>query len=208
MPSALTHATPEKFTGIKGYFLAVFDGVFSCLKGMQITLKYWNFLVSFRPLGIQRQRLITLQYPDEIPDVQVGYRGKHVYVKARCIACRMGERACPVDCIAMDIEGKGKNAILHHYTVDYSKCLLCNLCSEACPVDCLWLGTQYDLTAYARSACIVELIDESNAALEMPERCKVAKPPKPPKPARPESAAGARKPAGGDAAGPAESQPE
>jgi NADH-quinone oxidoreductase subunit I len=161
-----------KYSGIRGYFLSVFDGVYTALRGMQITQKYGNII---------RERPITLQYPDELPDVQPGFRGKHVYVKAKCIACRMCERTCPVDCIAMDVEGKGKSAVVHDYRVDYTKCLFCNLCSEACPVDCLWLSEEFDLSQYSRQACVMSLLDESNAERAMPEKAKVAQPPKEPK---------------------------
>ncbi|MCX7050219.1 MAG: 4Fe-4S binding protein [Candidatus Sumerlaeota bacterium] len=165
MPPTTTH----KYSGARGYFLAVFDSLWTTLKGMMITLKYLN---------IFKEKPITLQYPDESPNILPGYRGKHVYVKAICIACRMCARACPVDCIAMDIEGKGKSAIVHSYKVDYTKCMFCNLCSETCPVDCLWLDTEFDLTQYAREACTMEMLDESNAALRMPEAAKIAKAPK------------------------------
>ena len=170
-----------KYTGVKGYFLSVFDGIYTTLRGMQITAKYWNFVFSFKPLGIRRERPVTMQYPEVKPDVQVGYRGKHIYVKALCIACHICEKTCPVTCIKMDVEGKGKAAVVKSYKVDYTKCLFCNLCSEVCPVDCLWLGTQYDLTQYSREACMMELLDENNAELRMPEKAKAAKPPKPEK---------------------------
>ena len=163
-----------KFGGIKGYFLSVFDGLYTTLRGMQVTQKYWNIL---------REKPITLQYPDVRPDVRPGFRGKHVYVKAKCISCRMCMRVCPVNCIEMDIEGKGKEAVVHSYKIDFTRCLFCNYCSEICPTDCLWLSDQFDLSQYARSACKMELLDESNADLEMPEGAKVVKPPKPPKPA-------------------------
>lgn len=161
-------------TGIRNYFISAFDGVWTALKGMQITAKYFN---------IFREKPITLCYPDENPDVQPGFRGKHVYVVEKCIACRLCERACPIDCITMDIEGKGKTAIVHGYKIDFGKCLLCNLCSEACPVNCLWLGEEYGLTQYSRAACEMELLDASNADLKMPAKAKVAKAPKKPKPA-------------------------
>ena len=182
MPDGSANNGSAKFGGIKGYFLSVFDGVFTTLRGMQVTQKYWN---------IVRERPITLQYPDQRPDVRPGYRGKHVYVKAKCISCRMCMRVCPVNCIEMDIEGKGKDAIVHSYKIyaivhsykiDFTRCMFCNSCSEICPTDCLWLSDEFDLSQYARTACKMELLDESNAELEMPEGARVVKPPKPPKP--------------------------
>ena len=73
----------------------------------------------------------------------------------RCIACDNCAKACPVDCIYIESEGKGKNAKLTRFEIDYQKCLFCNLCVPPCPVDCIKMGKDFDLTGYTREDMVV-----------------------------------------------------
>jgi len=100
---------------------------------------------------------VTLQYPDERPEVPDAFRGLHVYEQEKCIACEMCIRICPIDCISMEYDGKGKNAQITSYAVDYTKCLFCNLCVEVCPTQCVHLGKEFDLCSYDRAGCMREL---------------------------------------------------
>lgn len=98
---------------------------------------------------------VTLQYPDERPEVPEGYRGVHWYEIEKCIACGLCVQICPITCITLDAEGKGKNAVIHQYDIDYTKCLLCHLCCEVCPTNCVHMGKEYDLASYTREECVI-----------------------------------------------------
>ena len=125
------------------YFADLLSGVSTTLKGMGIT---WSHL--FEPT-------FTVQYPEVVKPIPESERGIHEYDVERCIACENCAKACPVSCIYIDSEGKGKNATLTRFEIDYQKCLFCNLCVPPCPVDCIKMGKDFDLTGYAREDMIV-----------------------------------------------------
>lgn len=127
------------------YFADIWAGVSTTWIGMRLTFGYM-----FKPT-------VTLRYPEVKPRIPESHRGLHAYEEAKCIACRMCERACPVECITIEMVGRGKDALITRYDVDYSRCLFCNLCAEVCPTDCVWLSKRYSLACGERSQCILRL---------------------------------------------------
>ena len=115
----------------------MYDGLSTTLKGM---------LVTFRHLG---RKPITVEYPEV--DVEKllpeRYRGILDVKLDICIACKLCERACPIQCIVMeDVKGekvqvptkdgtkqmlKMKNPI--RFDINIAKCMFCGFCAEACP---------------------------------------------------------------------------
>ncbi len=129
---------------VENYFGTVWNSIKTTLVGMGVTGKY---LLS---------PPVTLQYPEEKPEIPDGYRGIHVFEIDRCIACNQCALACPVDCIAIESIGKGKNAVITRFEIDYNRCMFCGLCVEPCPTDCIHMGKSYDLTRYRSEECIVD----------------------------------------------------
>ena len=86
------------------------------------------------------------------------FRSIHVYEKDKCIACDMCAAACPVDCIYIESIGKGKNAQMTRYEIDYNRCMFCALCVEPCPTSCIHMGQTYDLSRYDSTACSIEFV--------------------------------------------------
>ena len=80
------------------YMLNIYNGVYSVLLGMTITLRQL-----FRPN-------VTHQYPyerefevnDNIREIPVGYRGQLHNRVEDCIVCKKCAISCPVDCIYID----------------------------------------------------------------------------------------------------------
>lgn len=145
--------------------------------GMGITLKY---------LG---KKPVTQQYPDErwaLPDRFRGFVHNDV---PRCTACTACARDCPVDCIYIETEGKGKERKMTRFAIDYNKCIWCSLCTEHCPTDCITMSHDYDHAVYRRERLVYEFVTEPVV------------PYKPVKEARAKAAAKpAAKPAAGDKA--------
>lgn len=130
-------------TGFVSYWRAIWGAIVTSIAGLRVTLKY---LLS---------RPVTVEYPDVLPEVPEGWRGVHAYEVDRCIICHLCEQICPIQCITIGAEGKGKNARLLRYEIDYRLCLFCNLCAEVCPVECLWMTGDWDLACYKQGDCII-----------------------------------------------------
>lgn len=132
----------------KQYFSDIWSGVVSTYKGLRLTLRYF-----FTPK-------VTMEYPEVRPQIPEGHRGIHRYFEAQCMLCRACEKTCPVDCIVIEAVGKGKNALITRFDIDYSKCLFCNLCCEACNPSCIHMGDEYDLSTATRDGCILHFARE------------------------------------------------
>jgi NADH-quinone oxidoreductase subunit I len=140
----------------KGYFSDIYLSLKSIAIGMGITLRY-----AF-------SKPVTIQYPDRKIDFAPRFRGIHEFEAAKCIACDLCAKACPVDCIYIDYTGRGKNAKLLRYAIDYSKCMFCALCTEPCPVECIHMGKLHDLSAFSRDDMVVEFMELDKAGQRTP----------------------------------------
>ncbi len=121
----------------------IYRSAVSFLKGLRVTA-----VNAIRPP-------VTLQYPDERPVLPTGYRGIPALLsdpetgKARCTACGICARTCPLGIITIDSElGPDKKRILHDYSLEASRCMVCNLCVEACPFDSLVMAKDFELADY------------------------------------------------------------
>ncbi|MGH7163408.1 MAG: NuoI/complex I 23 kDa subunit family protein [Planctomycetota bacterium] len=128
----------------------VWLGLKTTLIGLTITVPY-----IFR-------KPYTLQYPEEVPQIPSTERGLHNFEIDKCIACDQCAKICPVDCIAIEAEAKGKHARLLKFEIDYTKCLFCALCCEPCPTECIHMGPTFDLVGYTRDEVIIDYADRDN----------------------------------------------
>lgn len=101
---------------------------------------------------------ITRQYPQEMPDVKLGFRGQHALVRdpktgtSKCVACMRCATVCPSRCIRIRFhkdEATGKR-IVDSYDIEALRCVYCGFCEEVCPVNALALTEVFEYAAYDR----------------------------------------------------------
>jgi len=134
----------------KEWASGVWDGLRTTFVGLSITVPY-----IFR-------KPYTMQYPEELPELPPTERGLHNFQVDLCINCLQCAKICPVDCITIVGESRGKTARMQKFEIDYTKCLFCALCCEPCPTECIRMGPTFDLVGYTREELIIDYADREN----------------------------------------------
>lgn len=136
------------------------------LKGLATTFKH----------GFGRP--VTVQYPEEVLPLPVGYRGRVTLTfdtekdKFKCTACGLCAKACPVGIIqvtrAKD-ETTGKPMPYpEKFEYNLLECIVCGLCVEACPFGSLTMNPERELAVTTR-----EQADQNREKLRVDETPQV-----------------------------------
>jgi len=124
------------------------------LSGMRTTLKH----IVAKPL--------TLNYPEQRPEIPPGYRGVPTLVRdpngrEKCVSCQLCEFVCPPKAIRItpgEIPAGSPAAHIEKapaaFEINMLRCIYCGLCQEACPEEAIWLQNAYSLAAHTRSEMI------------------------------------------------------
>src|SRR6266498_6033014 len=124
------------------------------LKGMGVTMR--NFVGSY----FEKDRLITVQYPEEQSPLPENYRNFPILIYdndpeagLRCVACKICEKECPPQCIYIiksddkkpDYMGKPQfyPAV---FDIDISVCMSCQICVEVCPFEAIKMDKDFELS--------------------------------------------------------------
>jgi NADH-quinone oxidoreductase subunit I len=129
------------------------------LKGMAVTAR--NFLGSY----FDKDRLITVQYPEEQNPLPENYRnfpflvydGEDPQAGLRCVACKICEKECPPQCIYIvksedkkpDYMGKPQ-FYPKIFDIDISVCMSCQICVEVCPFEAIKMDKEFELSRRER----------------------------------------------------------
>lgn len=129
-------------------------GFASLVVGLRVTLGQF-----FKP-GV------TVHYPHESLEMPARFRGHIELVfdeqtgKPACVACKLCEKACPSDCIAVEgvkPEGKGRKVVTE-YRLDFTKCSLCAACVEACKSEAIRFSKEYNLAGRSKEDFLMDLL--------------------------------------------------
>src|SRR5215472_8512108 len=139
------------------------------LKGMAVTAR--NFVGSY----FEKERLITVQYPEERNPLPENYRnfpfliyvGDDPHAGLRCVACQICEKECPPQCIYIvkskdrkpDYVGKPQfyPAV---FDIDVSVCMSCQICVEVCPFEAIKMDTEFELSADDRFGGLLQNVEQ------------------------------------------------
>jgi NADH-quinone oxidoreductase subunit I len=129
------------------------------LKGMAVTAR--NFVGSY----FEKDRLITVQYPEERSPLPENYRNFPFLVYdtddaaagLRCVACKICEKECPPQCIYIvksedkkpDYMGKPQ-FYPKVFDIDISVCMSCQICVEVCPFEAIKMDKDFELSRRER----------------------------------------------------------
>ncbi len=121
-------------------------------------------------LGITMKNLlkppVTLEYPDERPDIPKGYRGAPVLVKdpngrEKCVSCQLCEFVCPPKAIRItpgEIAQESKNAHVEkapkEFEINMLRCIYCGYCEEVCPEEAIFLQNIFSLNGLSREELV------------------------------------------------------
>ena len=128
------------------------------LKGMAVTAR--NFVGSY----FDKERLITVQYPEERTPLPENYRNFPILIYdndpqagLRCVACKICEKECPPQCIYIvksddkkpDYMGKPQ-FYPRVFDIDISVCMSCQICVEVCPFEAIKMDKDFELSKRER----------------------------------------------------------
>lgn len=109
----------------------------------------------------------TIQYPDRL-DMRVQdtlpfrYRGMLEVDLEICTGCLACERACPIDCIIIDVtkDKQTKEMVMTRFDIDMAKCMYCGLCSEPCPTGSIHHTPEFEGSDYSLESLIRRFIKD------------------------------------------------
>ncbi|MGE5479561.1 MAG: NuoI/complex I 23 kDa subunit family protein [Chloroflexota bacterium] len=148
------------------YFGNIWNSIYTALVGMKVTIDHMF------------QKKVTLQYPDHyhpIRDEQMPENARNrLYLDInKCDGCSACVRACPSDCITVEIakvtpgdpevpalaDGKPRKTWVTRYDIDFGLCCFCSLCTEACPTDAIQMTQEFEYSTYNRRNLIYSFSD-------------------------------------------------
>ena len=142
---------------IKEYFSSLFKGLYSLIKGMEVTGKE---LVT---------KKVTEQYPENRDSLQIPERFRatlqFVYDEEgyhKCTGCKTCERNCPNGTIQIttkmvDLPNGKKKMKLDKYIYDLGSCTFCDLCVLSCPFMAIEFSNDFEQSVFRREALVKQL---------------------------------------------------
>jgi NADH-quinone oxidoreductase subunit I len=170
---------------VKKYMTDIYQALSTAFIGMGVTSRE-----AFK-------KPITLQYPDERWEVPERYRGILHNREEDCIGCLACARACPVNCIHIEIMKREKDEYgvtsdgtkitqwIPQFDIDMALCMVCGLCTEVCPTDCLTMTKEYELAVTNKRDMYLEFALERDKLIVKERMAAKAAEAAQPKPAAP-----------------------
>jgi NADH-quinone oxidoreductase subunit I len=109
---------------------------------------------------------VTLEYPEERPDIPPNYRGVPTLVKdpngrEKCVSCQLCEFVCPPKAIritpgaiADDADNAHVEKAPQDFVINMLRCIYCGFCQEVCPEEAIFLQDIFSLNGLSREELV------------------------------------------------------
>jgi len=135
---------------MSSYLRNIKDTCVTVFEGLAVTFSHFVR----RPSTVQYPDRTALRVQDTLPFRYRGILEVDLEICTGCLAC---ERACPIDCIVIDVtkDQQTKEMVMTRFDIDMAKCMYCGLCSEPCPTGAIhhtpeFEGADYSLESLVR----------------------------------------------------------
>ena len=142
---------------IKEYFVSIFKGFYSLIKGMEVT---GVELVTPKVTEQYPENRATLKIPERFRATLELIYDENGYHK--CIACGSCERNCPNQTISItkrmvDLPDGKKKMKLDKYMYDLGSCTFCGLCVQVCPTNAIRFSNDFEQAVFTREKLVKQL---------------------------------------------------
>ena len=139
----------------RSYVGKIVDTCKTVFEGMAVTFSH---LVR-KPFTIQYPDRMDMRVQDTLPFRYRGILEVDLEICTGCLAC---ERACPIDCIVIDVkkDPATKGMVMTRFDIDMAKCMYCGLCSEPCPTGAIHHTPEFEGADYSLESLIRRFVKD------------------------------------------------
>ena len=139
----------------RSYLQNIVDTCTTVFEGLAVTFSHFMR----KPSTVQYPDRTELRVQDTLPFRYRGILEVDLEICTGCLAC---ERACPIDCIVIDVK-KDRAAggmVLSRFDIDMAKCMYCGLCSEPCPTGSIHHTPEFEGSDYSLESLIRRFVKD------------------------------------------------
>jgi len=137
------------------YVKNIRDACVSTFEGLAVTFSHFVR----KPVTVQYPDRMKIRVQDTLPFRYRGILEVDLEICTGCLAC---ERACPIDCIVIDVvkDKQTREMVMTRFDIDMAKCMYCGLCSEPCPTGSIHHTPEFEGADYSLESLIRRFIKE------------------------------------------------
>lgn len=176
---------------MNAYFNNIKNGIQTVFEGMSISLASYFVhpeTVQYPEDDISSDAKLKETYKGQLRGMPDNYRGILNVEMSICTACKLCEKACPIDCIKIDavkcdkskVQGTKlekpsvKTRTCTRFDIHMGKCMFCALCVFACPTGALQHTKVFELNTSKLQDLVLPFVteDEKEKAIIRDEELK------------------------------------
>ena len=137
------------------YLGGIADVCKTILDGMAVTFSHFVR----KPSTVQYPDRMAVRVQDTLPFRYRGILEVDLEICTGCLAC---ERACPIDCIVIDVtkDKATKGMVMTRFDIDMAKCMYCGLCSEPCPTGAIHHTPEFEGSDFSLESLIRRFVKD------------------------------------------------